>query len=85
MVRSRSYGRSVEEERFSEPALSFGNTREPFQFLGIDDSEIKAGLCAVVEEDGIDDLAGSSGEAERDVRNSEDGFDVRDLLFDEAD
>jgi hypothetical protein len=46
--------------------------------FGIDDRE-------VVEEYGIDDFSSGGGQAEGDIADDEDGFDVRDLLLDETD
>lgn len=47
----------------------------PAIFRGLDD----------LQEDAIEDFVGSSGDSEGDVRDGQNGFDVRDLLFDEAD
>ncbi len=43
------------------------------------------GLCAVLEEDAINDLADGRGEPEGDIRNAGERFDIRDLLLDESD
>src|SRR3954462_6957700 len=76
---------SVKKQRLSEAAFRFGYTREPLQFLRVDDGKIEASLRAVIQEDGIDDFPSSRGETERNVRDTEDSFDIRVLLFDESD
>lgn len=85
MVWSRNNKKSVRQERLSRPAFFLGNTREPLQPFRIDVSEMKACLCAVLEDDGIEDFAGSGRESQRDLRYAEDGLTLRDLLFDETD
>ena len=85
MIGGHIDGWGVKQESLGQAALFFGNAGETLQFLRIDDGEVEAGLGGVIEEDGIDDLASRSGQSEGDVGDSEDSFDVRDLLFDEAD
>lgn len=77
--------RTIEKENFRQTTLFFGNTGEAFQLFCVDDGEIKASLGAVVEEDGVDDLPGICRKAEGNIRDPENCFDIRDLLFDETD
>ena len=85
MIRSHIYGVKLRLHPREELALLFGNAGKPFQFLGVYNRQVQSSLCAVVEEDGVDDLAGSGGETEGDVGDAEDSFDIRDLLLDETD
>lgn len=56
-----------------------------FEEENLVDSAIQACLRAVIEESGIDDLAGLSWEHEEHVRNPEDNSFIVDLLLDDAD
>jgi hypothetical protein len=85
MIGWHIYGRRIEQQSFGQTALMLGDDGEALEFFGVDDREIEAGLGGVAEKDGVDDFAGGGGQAEGDVGDAEDGFDVRDLLFDETD
>src|SRR5436190_6468858 len=81
----RHFGwRSVEQQNFGKAALLLWDRSKPLKFFRIHDGKIKAGLRAVVKENRIDDLASACRQTKRNVRNSEDGFDVRDFLFDQT-
>jgi hypothetical protein len=85
MIRGSIHGRRIDRQSLGQTALLFRNAREPLPFR-LHNRRLEAGFSAVaVEEDGIDDLTGSGGEPEGDVRNAEDRFDIRDLLLDETD
>ncbi len=85
MIGGHIDGRGVEQESLGQAALFFGNAGETLQFLRIDDGEVEAGFGGVIEEDGVDDFASGGGQTKGDIGDAEDGFDVRDLLLDEAD
>src|SRR6266481_389127 len=84
MVRWNIRGRMREEQIFSEAPLVFGNRGEAFEFLGVDDGEVETGFGAVIQEDGIYDLAGPRGQTEGDVGNAEDGARVGKGALDKA-
>ena len=75
----------VEQQILGQTAFFLGNTGKTLELFRVDDGEIESGLGAVIEEDGVDYFARSSRQPERDVRDTEDSFDVRDLLLDESD
>lgn len=84
MVWSRSYGTSSEEwVRKTTPF--FENTRVLPRRFRVDANEIKACLCAVLEEDEIDDFTQISVEPERSTQDANYGLTLRELLFDETD
>lgn len=58
----------VEQEVLGQLALVLGNRRETLDAFGIDDGEIEACLGAVIEEDGVNNLARARWQPERDVR-----------------
>ncbi len=75
-----------ERQSLGQAAFRFGNAAaESPPFFHAHTRPIESGFGAVIEEDEIDDLASGIGETEGDVRNPEDGFDIRDLLLDETD
>ena len=85
MVRGNIYGRRIKEQSLGQTAFLFRNAREPLQFLRVYNRKVETSLGAVIEEDGVDDFASNGREAEEDVQEAEDRFDIRDLLLDEAD
>ena len=87
MIHRHSHGRRIKKQSLGQPAFLFGDVREPFQFCRVPNRQIESGLSAVaiIEEDGIDDLTRNGEEAEGDHRDTEDRFDILDLLLDETD
>ena len=75
--RRESAGGVLNSRALGEAALFFGNGGEALEFFGVDDGEIEAGFGAVIEEDGVDHFARGGGQAEGDVGDAENGFDVR--------
>jgi hypothetical protein len=72
-------------ESLGQSAVFFRKTREPLRHLHGDGRSIESNLCAVIEEDSVEDLAGSQGQIQEDLGDTDDSFDVRDLLLDESD
>lgn len=85
MIAGHINGWGFEQESLGQTALSFGDAGESLQFLGVYDREIKPGFGGAVEEEEISDFANNESQPEGDVGDSEEGFDVRDLLLDETD
>ena len=75
---------SGSEEVF-QLALVFRDGRQPLELFSVDDGEIEACLSALMQEQEIHDLTGRRGQTYGDIGESEDCFDVRYLLSDEAD
>ena len=68
-----------------QKASLFRNAGEQLQFLRLYNRKLETSLGAVIEEDSVDDFASSNSKSEEDVRDTEEHFDIRDLLLDEAD
>ena len=81
----RSMRPPVKQKGFGQTTFFVGDADQALDLLRIDLSDDEPAFAPEKVEDGIDTLAGSSGQTERDIRAAEDRFDVQDLLLDEAD
>jgi hypothetical protein len=79
------HGRGISEQALSKAQLASGSARGPFQLVYIHDSQTESGITAVIEQDKVDELTGPGAAFESSDAESEDVFDLQDLLLDEAD
>ncbi len=77
-------GAPVPQEVLGERALALGDRGVALELLGVDDGEVESGPRRVVEEDRVQDLAPGGGQAERHVRDAEDGLRLRERFLDQA-
>ncbi len=73
-----------EDQVLGQPPLLLGDGGVALELLGVDDREVEAGAHAVVEEDGVQDLAPGAREAEGHVRDAEDRLRAREGVLDQA-
>jgi hypothetical protein len=59
----RIAGAFPEEQAFADALVGFGKSGVARQLLGVDDGQVQAGLDAMVQEDGVEDLAPGGGQA----------------------
>ena len=62
------------DQVFGQFPFDFGDGVVPLHHFGVDDSQVQAGLDAVVEENGVENFAAGRGQAERYIGDTEDGF-----------
>src|SRR5579863_748038 len=75
---------AIEKKILGKQALMLGDRRETLDALGVDDSQIESSLRAVVEKDGIHNLARTRRQAEGYVRDSQHGSHVGNALLNET-
>src|SRR6185295_7310256 len=74
----------IPQEVLGEAALLFGNRRVALQLLRVDYRQIEPGLCAMIEKDRVEHFPSRFGQTKGHVADAKNGFDVRNLLFDQA-
>ncbi len=76
---------AVEDQIFSQFPLVSRNFPERHNVRWVNDGEIKPRLDAVVEKNGVDDLAGGRIDTERNIRHAQHRQNARERFFDQAD